>query len=132
MRAALLLLCLGSQLAAQSARPTLIEPALSPDAREIVFSSGGDLWTVPAIGGDARLLVSHPATESRPLWSPDGTRLAFISTRTGNGDIYVLTLATGAVQRITFDDAPGPAERLVTRWAVPLVPLQQSRHRRHA
>ena len=84
----------------------MIEPALSPDAREIVFSSGGDLWTVSANGGDARLLVSHPATESRPLWSPDGTRLAFISTRTGNGDIYVLTLASGTVQRITFDDAP--------------------------
>ncbi len=80
------------------------EPSLSPDRREIAFVSGGDIWTVPATGGEARLLVSHPATDSRPLYSPDGTRLAFMSTRTGNGDIYVLTLATGQLERVTYDD----------------------------
>lgn len=84
--------------------PSFAEPSLSPDHREIAFVSGGDIWTVPFTGGDARLLVSHPATESRPLWSPDGTRLAFTSTRSGNGDVYVLTLASGDLQRITFDD----------------------------
>ena len=80
------------------------EPSLSPDRREIAFVSGGDIWTVPAAGGEARLLVSHPAYDSRPLYSPDGTKLAFMSTRTGNGDIYVLTLATGRLDRVTFDD----------------------------
>src|SRR6059058_4125067 len=88
--------------AAPAAGPSLAEPSPSPDHREIAFVSGGDIWTVPYGGGEARLLVSHPATESRPLWSPDGTRLAFVSTRTGNGDIYLLTLATGSLQRITF------------------------------
>ena len=39
------------------------------------------------------------------MYSPDGTRLAFVSNRTGNGDLYVLNLSTGALQRITFDDA---------------------------
>ncbi|MEP6730673.1 MAG: peptidase S41, partial [bacterium] len=87
-----------------NATPSMAEPSLSPDHREIAFVSGGDIWTVPYAGGEARLLVSHPATESRPLWSPDGTRLAFVSNRTGNGDVYVLTLATGDVKRITFDD----------------------------
>ena len=51
------------------------------------------------------MLVSHPATESRPLYSPDGEKLAFVSTRTGVGDIYVLELKTGDLRRITFDDS---------------------------
>ncbi|GLC28384.1 S41 family peptidase [Roseisolibacter agri] len=92
------------QGSAVPARPALSEPSLSPDGREIAFVSGGDVWTVGADGGEARLLVSHPATEGRPLWSPDGKRLAFVSTRTGNGDVYVLELATGALRRVTFDD----------------------------
>jgi Tol biopolymer transport system component/C-terminal processing protease CtpA/Prc len=86
------------------ARVSLAEPALSPDGREIVFTSGGDIWTVPASGGEARLLVSHPATERKPMFSPDGSKLAFTSLRTGNGDIYILTLKTGDLDRITFDD----------------------------
>jgi Tol biopolymer transport system component/C-terminal processing protease CtpA/Prc len=83
----------------------MTEPSLSPDGREIAFVSGGDIWSVPVDGGAARLLVSHPATESRPLFSPDGKKLAFGSTRTGGVDIYVLDLEGGDLRRITFDDA---------------------------
>jgi Tol biopolymer transport system component/C-terminal processing protease CtpA/Prc len=85
-------------------KPYFTEPALSPDRKEISFVSGGDIWTVPAVGGTAALLVSHSATEARPLYSPDGRQLAFVSARTGNGDIYLLTLATGELKRLTFDD----------------------------
>jgi tricorn protease len=85
-------------------QPYFAEPSISPDRAEIAFVSGGDVWTVPAAGGEARLLVSHPADERRPQYSPDGRRLAFVSTRTGNGDIYVITFATGELRRITFDD----------------------------
>lgn len=81
------------------------EPAISPDKDEIAFVSGGDIWTVSTNGGEARLLVSHPANESRPIYSPDGKQLAFISNRTGNGDIYMLTFATGELKRLTFDDS---------------------------
>lgn len=98
-----LVLGAGSALAAPSL-PSLAEPSLSPDGAEIAFASGGDIWTVPAAGGTARLLVTDPATESRPVYSPDGTRLAFQSTRAGPGNIYILTLATGQVQRLTFSD----------------------------
>jgi tricorn protease len=83
----------------------LTEPSISPDRREIAFVSGGDIWTVSADGGTAQLLVSHLATESKPMYSPDGKRLAFVSNRTGGGDIYILNLETSDLQRLTFDDA---------------------------
>jgi tricorn protease len=90
---------------AQKTVPYLTEPSISPDRKEIAFVSGGDIWTVPAGGGVAQMLVSHPANESRPLYSPDGKQLAFTSNRTGSGDIYVLNLETGDLRRMTFDDS---------------------------
>ncbi|HEY8461642.1 MAG TPA: LpqB family beta-propeller domain-containing protein, partial [Blastocatellia bacterium] len=94
-----------AQASQSSAAPYFTEPSVSPTGSEIAFVSGGDIWTAPVGGGEARLLVSHPANESRPLYSPDGKRLAFVSTRTGNGDIYLLTFETGELKRLTFDDA---------------------------
>src|ERR1035437_7123942 len=90
---------------AQKAVPYFTEPSVAPNRAEIAFVSGGDIWTAPLSGGEAHLLVAHPANETRPIYSPDGTGLAFVSNRTGNGDLYVLNLNTGALQRITFDDA---------------------------
>jgi len=84
--------------------PCLTQPALSPDGGEIAFVANGDIWAVSSGGGDAHLLVSGEADESRPLYSPDGKRLAFISDRSGDGDIQVLDLASGKLERITWDD----------------------------
>ncbi len=87
--------------------PYLTQPTVCPTRPEIAFVSGGDIWVAPSRGGEAHLLVSHPADESRPLYSPDGNRLAFNSTRTGGGaagDIYILTIASGELKRITFGD----------------------------
>ncbi len=86
-------------------RPSLAEPSLSPDGGMIAFASGGDIWEVAATGGIAHLLVSGPATEARPLYSPDGKRLAFTSTRGGSANIYVLDLTSGAITRITYAEA---------------------------
>ncbi|HEY3950754.1 S41 family peptidase [Phenylobacterium sp.] len=86
-------------------KPALATPTLSPDGSEIAFASGGDIWTVPAAGGTARLLVTDPATEDRPIYSPDGRQMAFTSTRNGAPNIYVMTLATGQVRRLTWSDA---------------------------
>jgi Tol biopolymer transport system component/C-terminal processing protease CtpA/Prc len=107
MQKLLVVLLVGIGVAAQgqnNGRPYFTDPAVSPDRSEVAFISGGDIWAVAASGGEARLLLSHPANESRPLYSPDGKRLAFVSNRTGGGDIYILTFATGDVARLTFDD----------------------------
>ena len=103
MRPLLLVLSLSSA-ALTAGVPYFSQPALCPTRPEIAFVSGGDIWVAPAKGGEAHLLVSDPAEESRPLYSPDGTKLAFVSTRTGGGDIYVLTLGSGDLKRLTFDD----------------------------
>ena len=112
-------------------RPYFTEPAISPDRSEIAFVSGGDIWAVPSQGGEARLLVSHPGNESRPAYSPDGSKLAFTSNRTGGGDIYVLNFASNDVTRLTFDDGNEQLDGWSRDGQVDLFLIDQPRHRRH-
>ncbi len=80
------------------------QPALSADGASMAFVAGGAIWTAPAAGGVAHLLVADGATDSRPYYSPDGKWLAYDTTRTGNGDIYLLELANGHLHRLSWDD----------------------------
>jgi len=91
--------------AAPSPEPSFTQPAVSPDGSRIAFVADGSIWMVPASGGSARLLVSDSGTDRRPLFSPGGRRLAFTSDKTGNGDIYVLDLASGTLTRETWGDS---------------------------
>jgi len=70
-----------------SPRPAFFEPGISPDGAEIAFVSGGDIWTVPAAGGQARLLISNAANDTRPMYSPDGKQLAFVSFDDANAPV---------------------------------------------
>jgi tricorn protease len=85
--------------------PAFAEPSVSPDHSEIAFVSGGDVWSVPSSGGTARLLAAAGGVAHRPLFSPDGKRLAFYSAQPGANGIYVLTLEGGTLRRLTHDDA---------------------------
>lgn len=84
--------------------PSFAEPGIAPDHSEVAFVSGGDVWSVPAAGGTARLLASVGGTGSRPLFSPDGKRIAFVSSQPGAVGIYVVTLDGGILTRLTHDD----------------------------
>ena len=86
-------------------KPVLAEPSLSSDGQLVAFASGGDIWEAPATGGVAHLIVTGPATEARPLYSPDGRKLAFTSTRGGSANIYVLDLPSGELARLTYGEA---------------------------
>ncbi len=69
----------------------------------IVFAAEGDLWTVPVTGGLARRLTSHPAEESHPVISPDGTTLAFSARYEGQVEVYTMPLTGGLPVRRTWE-----------------------------
>lgn len=80
-------------------------PAISPDGATVVFSYRGDLWTVPVAGGTAVPLTVHEAYDFAPVWSPDGTTIAFASDRYGNFDVFTIPAAGGDATRLTFHSA---------------------------
>jgi Tol biopolymer transport system component len=77
-------------------------PAISPDGSTIVFSYHGDLWVVPASGGAATPLTLHEAHDSIPVWSRDGSTIAFASDRYGNFDVWTMPASGGEPARMTF------------------------------
>ena len=76
--------------------------SISPDGTQIVFTYKGDLYKVPSSGGDAIQLTYHNAHDYMPVWSKDGSKIAFASNRYGNFDVYVMDSNGGAANRITF------------------------------
>lgn len=78
-------------------------PAISPDGKTVAFSYKGDIWTVPANGGQARQITTNPAYDAYPVWSPDSRQIAFASSREGSMDIYVVGRDGGAPRRVTTD-----------------------------
>src|SRR5262245_4249378 len=70
--------------------------------KQIVFSYGGDLYTVASEGGVARRLTSHEGFEMFPRFSPDGKWIAFTGQYDGNTEVYVMPAAGGTPRRLTY------------------------------
>ncbi|MCP4221234.1 MAG: peptidase S41, partial [bacterium] len=77
-------------------------PAISPDGNTIAFNYKGDIYLVPAAGGQAQALTTHPAHDFKAVWAPDGKTIAFASARYGNFDIYTIPITGGVPERLTF------------------------------
>ncbi|CAN5746361.1 S41 family peptidase [soil metagenome] len=94
-------------LPAEAAEPIRLaaDPALSPDGSTLAFSRGGDIWTVPIEGGQARRLTWHEARESSPKFSPDGKKIAFLSDREDGRQVYVMPAEGGTPDRLTHHTA---------------------------
>ena len=81
-------------------------PSLSPDGKQIYFSYDGDIFSVPATGGQATAVITMPGVQDSPLVSPDGKWLAFSSDIQGNNDIYAVPVAGGQAVQLTFHESP--------------------------
>ncbi len=75
--------------------------AISPDGSTVAFTFKGDIFTVPATGGQARQLTTSSAYDTKPLWTPDGSQIVFSSDREGSADIYIVPATGGTPRRLT-------------------------------
>jgi len=88
-------------------------PDWARDGKRVVYSSylgrqRNQLWLTTAEGGDPLELTCCECDHTRPRWSPDGRRIAFVSNEAGNVSLRVVTIPGGAVETI----APASRRRL--------------------
>ena len=89
--------------------PTLtngpMDPAPAPDGRRIAFASRGWLWIFEPGTGVATRITKGSAMDSRPAWSPDGSRIAFVRDDGRRLSIVLLDVAAGTESPIVTDSA---------------------------
>jgi tricorn protease len=88
----------------------LRQPSLSDT--HITFAYGGDIWLAKKDGSGVLRITSTPAVESTPFLSPDGTLIAFTSNRAGSNDVYIVPIAGGMPERLTWH----PSGSVVKGW----------------
>jgi dipeptidyl aminopeptidase/acylaminoacyl peptidase len=90
------------------------DPQVSPDGKWIAFTVSvpdleknefdSDVWLVPVSGDDPKRLTYGPTSDRQPRWSPDGSRLAFISDRDSIANLYLINVDGGEARQLTFSE----------------------------
>ncbi|HZX67677.1 MAG TPA: hypothetical protein VFE70_02280, partial [Candidatus Elarobacter sp.] len=93
-------------LASAAPEPQLLLRDPTVSRTQIAFTYGGDIWIVSRHGGDAHRLVTGLHQANLPIFSPDGSQIAFTGIYDGNADVYVVAAAGGDPRRLTYH--PGP------------------------
>ena len=83
---------------------TWISLDLSPDGETIVFELLGDLYTLPANGGQATRITSGQAYDMQPRYSLDGRRLVFVSDRNGSENLWISDADGSNARPLTEDE----------------------------
>jgi tricorn protease len=79
--------------------------ALAPNGRRIAFSVHGEIFTAPVEEGDLRPVTHSAWREVSPVYSPDGSRIAFVSDSSGREEIWIAPVDAGPAERISDVDA---------------------------
>src|SRR6266404_1809688 len=79
-------------------------PLQSPtvSATHIAFVYADEIWIVDRKGGTAHRLTSQTGLKGFPVFSPDGSQVAFARILDGNIDVYVAALTGGEPRRLTY------------------------------
>ncbi|MBZ0137317.1 MAG: hypothetical protein K8I27_13205 [Planctomycetes bacterium] len=80
-------------------------PSLAPDGKTVVFTLYGDLWSMPSDGGRATRLTLHEGYDTKPMVTPDGKEIVFVSDRSGSYDVWVMPIDGGQPKRLTHHNA---------------------------
>jgi tricorn protease len=103
MKMSLLAVAVFAAIHVSSGDPKLLllqTPTLSKT--QIAFLYGGDIWIVPREGGAAHRLVTGTDLATGPIFSPDGSMVAFSGNYDGNVDVYVVPATSGEPRRLTY------------------------------
>ena len=92
-------------------------PHLSPDRARIAvarFESGVDIWVYDLARDVKQRLTSHPALDTDPVWSPDGKRIAFSSSRGGHYDLYQIAVTGDSAEELLYSSGES---KFLTSWS---------------